>query len=203
MKPLTSDRLALTAARLHAIAAELTADHAPAVQRNLAAAADPTPWPATTSGAGTGGGTGSPVEQATMAADSIQQHRAARLLAALHQLEQVAAIVDPGLAEWSPARTVAYCPNPACGRAIPIGGRCPTCSTRQQAKPACADCGTDDPGRGGFRFWPSAEAPDKLQLCRADWMFRHRHEGRARVGIERLQLAGNMIQAAGDGTHVV
>ena len=194
-RPLTSDQRTITAIRLRAIADQLDADHAQAVQRNLAAAADPTPWPTTTSGAtGTGGGTTSPVELATLATPAPTMARAARLLDDLHAIMGLAVTVDHGLAEWSPARTVAYCPNPTCGRAIPLGGRCPTCSTRQQAKPVCADCGTEEPGRDGFRFWPSAQAPDKIQLCRADWMFRHRHEGRARVGVERLALAANIIE---------
>ncbi len=193
IRPLSSDQLHATGLRLQAIATELLADHAPAVQRNLAAAADPTPWPTTTGGAGNGGGS-SPVELATLATPTPTEARAARLLDALHAIMGLAVTVDHGLAEWSPNRTVAYCPNPTCGRAIPLGGRCPTCSTRQQAKPTCHDCGTEEPGRDGFRFWPSAQAPDKIQLCRADWMFRHRHEGRARVGVERLALATNMIE---------
>lgn len=202
-RPLSSDQLHATGLRLQAIATELLADHAPTVQRNLAAAADPTPWPTSTGGAGNGTTSGSPVEQAIglnrtddrpMIATPPMTTRAARLLDALHAIMGLAVTVDHGLHEWSPNRTIAYCPNPTCGRAIPLGGRCPTCSTRQQAKPTCHDCGTEEPGRDGFRFWPSAQAPDKIQLCRADWMFRHRHEGRARVGVERLALAANMIE---------
>ena len=203
-RPLNADQLHLTGTRLRAIADELLADHASVVQRNLAAAADPTPWPSTTGGAGNGGG-GSPVEQAIglnrpddqpMIAVPPMSARAARLLDALHAIMGLAITVDHGLAEWSPARTIARCP--ACGDPLRPDKRCTTCGTREGAKRACGDCG-DPEDRHGLRPWPPqgwtgyTDGGQRV-LCVRDWMWRHRHEGRPRNGIERLALGANMIE---------
>lgn len=202
-RPLTSDQLHATGIRLRAIADELLADHAGAVQRNLAAAADPTPWPSSTGSAGSGQGGGSPVELATLATPTPTEARAARLLAWLHQLVALAAHVDPGLLEWSPARTIARCP--ACGDPLRPDRRCTTCGAREGAKRLCADC-LEPEDRHGLRPWPPQGWTGYVDgahrvLCVRDWMWRHRHEGRPRVGIQRLALGANMIelpeQAAG------
>lgn len=197
-RPLNADQLHLTGTRLRAIADELLATHAGAVQRNLAAAADPTPWPTTTGGAGNGGG-GSPVELATLATPTPTEARAARLLDALHALMGLAITVDHGLAEWSPARTIARCP--ACGDPLRPDKRCTSCGAREGVKRACADCGEPE-DRHGLRPWPPegwAGYTDGTQrvVCVRDWMWRHRHEGHARNGIERLALGAGLI-AAGD-----
>lgn len=209
---LNVDQRATTATRLRAIADQLDADHAAAVQANLEAWADPTPWPTSTGQGGSSSSPGSPVEHAMglnrdddtpTAALPPMAAQAGRLLANLHHLARLAVEVDHGLAENSPKRTVAYCPNPACGRAVAPGSRCTACSTRQEAKPTCADCGNEG-DQGGMRVWPpeGRQRPGDIPVlvCIKDWMWRHRHEGRPRNGIERLALGdGLMTEPAGDG----
>lgn len=191
-RPLTSDQRTITAIRLRAIADQLDADHAQAVQRNLAAAADPTPWPTTTSGAtGTGGGTTSPVELATLATPAPTMARAARLLAELHRLATLAIAVDHGLAEWSPVRTIARCPNPGCNEPLRPDKRCPNCSQREGARQPCDDCGRNDADRllpwppSNWTGWTDGE---QYRVCMADYKWRRRHDGRPKLGAERLAL---------------
>lgn len=203
-RPLSSDQLTHTAGRLRAIATELEAAHAATVQRNLATTADPTPWPSTTGGAGSSSSPGSPVELATLAAPTPTQARAARLLNDLHALMGLAATIDHGLAEWSPARTIARCP--ACGDPLRPDKRCTACGAREGTKRACGDCGEPE-DRHGLRPWPPegwTGYTDGTQrvVCVRDWMWRHRHEGHARNGIERLGLGAGLI-AAGDHSQGV
>lgn len=204
-RPLGADLRATTATRLRAIADQLDADHANAVEANLVAWADPTSWPSSTGGAGSSSSPSSPVEHAIglarsddapIASTPLGAPEALRLIVALHQLAKLAKTVDDGLTSANPKRKIAYCPNPKCGRAVLPGERCTVCSTREQAKPTCADCGTEDPGKQGWRYWPNSTDPDRLQVCRADWMHRHRTGGIARVGIERLALGGNLMEEA-------
>lgn len=203
---LTSDQRLTTADRLDAIAAQLRADHAGTVQANLAAWADPTPWPTSTGAAGGGSGPSSPVEHAIdIETGSTTMARAARLLHQLHQLHQLASDINHGLAEANPHRIVAYCPNPKCGRAVLPGERCTSCSTRQQAEPTCDDCGKPE-DRHGMRSWPTtswtgwADGVTRT-LCLTDWMWRWRHDGRPRNGIERLALGdGVLVEAGGEHT---
>lgn len=201
-KGLGTDLRAITATRLRAIADQLTADHASAVEANLIAWADPTPWPSTVGQGGSSSGPGSPVEHAADVYVPIHLTRSSRLLANLHQLAHLARDVDDGLAEVNPARTIAYCPNPACGRALLPGARCTACSTRQEAEPVCADCGNPF-GSAGSRPWPPEgrrrDSDAVVAVCVRDWMFRHRHDGRPRNGIERLALGAGLIEQEATG----
>ena len=195
---LRTDLRLLTAARLHAIALELEADHAAAVMANLEAAADPTPWPTTTGGAGSSSRPGSPVELAIIAPNPTSTTaRAARLLAALGHLVHLAATIDPGLAEWSPARTIARCPNPGCGEPLRPDKRCPKCSTREGARLVCDDCGKEDHHRG-LRPWPPTTWTGYTDgvarvLCWKDYKWRHRHDGRPAASIDRLALGDGVL----------
>lgn len=191
---LKADLRLLTAARLHAIALELEADHAAAVMANLEAAADPTPWPSSTGGAGSSTSPGSPVELAIVAPNPTGTlARAGRLLVALDQLARLAATVDPGLHEWSPARTIARCST--CGDPLRPDKRCTACGSRDGAVRACADC-QEPEDRHGLRPWPPkgwtgyVDGPGRV-VCVGDWMWRHRHEGRPKV---RLALGDNVIE---------
>lgn len=193
---LTSDQRLTTADRLDAIAAQLRADHAGTVQTNLAAWADPTPWPSSTGAAGGGNGPSSPVEHAIdIETGSTTMARAARLLQQLHQLAQLASDVNHGLAEANPLRIVAYCPNPKCGRAVLPGERCPVCSTREQAKPCCDDCGRD---ADKLLPWPPSNwvgwtDGEERRVCMADYKWRRRHDGRPKVSIEALAIGAGVL----------
>ncbi len=205
---LNSDQRTTTATRLRAIADQLDADHAAAVQANLEAWADPTPWPAATGGTGTGTSPTSPVEHAigiTRDTDTptlplpLAAPQAMRLIAALHQMARLAKTVDDGLSSANPKRKIAYCPNPKCGRAVLPGERCPVCSTREQAKPTCDDCKRE---ADKLLPWPPSTWAgwtdgEQRRVCMADYKWRRRHDGRAKVSIEALALGDGMIEQAG------
>lgn len=212
-RPLSADQLYATGLRLQAIANELLADHAGAVQRNLAAAADPTPWPTSTGGAGNGQGGGSPVEQAIglnrpddqpMIAVPPITARAARLLDALHAIMGIAVTVDHGLHEWSPNRVIAV--YPACGhpinraytrcQAIVDGVQCAAGATTPKPERRCETCD---------KLMPPGKALDNGE-CNTCAKYRRR-KGRARIATSRLALAqglvteeGTYVEAAGNAT---
>lgn len=200
-RPLSADLLHATGLRLQAIANELLADHAPAVQRNLAATADQAPLGSGWATNGASHGTSSPVLAAVEArlarTGTTPDMRAATLLVQLHRLAQLAAQVDPGLIEWSPKRTIARCPAPTCGEPLPSGGRCPKCSLRDGAKPPCDDCGRTDADKllpwppANWTGWTDGEA---YRVCMADYKWRRRHDGRPKLGAERLAL-GDVMEA--------
>lgn len=197
-RPFRPDQRERLAARLEAIATQLRADHAQGLMDALAAAADPTPWPTTTGGGGSSSGPSSPVERAVTATRRTDtQGRAAVTLAELHQLDAITARVDPGLEQWSSVRVIARCH--ACGFPLRPDKRCPECGTRSGAKRTCGDCG-DDEDRHGLRVWPPKgwtgyTDGDQRVVCLKDWMWRHRHDGRPRNGVERLALGAGVINA--------
>ena len=197
-RPFKADQRARLSARLRAIADQLDADHAQGLMDALAAAADPTPWPTTTGGGGSSSGPSSPVERAVTATKRLDtQERAANTLNDLHQLDMITARVDPGLEQWSSVRVIARCPNPGCNFPLRPDKRCPECNTRAAAKLTCDDCGKPE-DRRGLRPWPTqgwtgyTDGVARL-VCITDWSWRHRHEGRARNGVERLALGEGLL----------
>lgn len=209
-RPLNADQLYITGTRLLAIGGELLAEHAEAVQRNLAAAADPTPWPSSTGGAGSGTGPTSPVLAAVERLLSQPKPkpgqlpatvsaRAARLLDAIGELARIAAIVDPGLAEWSPKRVVAV--YPACGHPVDRaykrcqvmvdGHQCGAGLTTPIKPKVERRCGTCD------KLMQKGQPLDNGE-CNTCAQFRRR-KGRARIATSRLALDQGLI--AEDGTY--
>lgn len=215
---LKTDLRLLTAARLHAIALELEADHAAAVMANLEAAADPTPWPSSTGGAGSSTSPTSPVLAAVERLLSQPKPRpgqdppafdakAARLLTNLTELARLAGPVDLGLHEWSPTRTVAV--YPACGHPIDRaykrcqvqvdGHQCGaglTTPIKPKVERRCATCD---------KLMPTGKALDNGE-CNTCAKFRRR-KGRARIATSRLALAEGLVteegtysEAAGNAT---
>ena len=117
-----------------------------------------------------------------------------------HTIEAIDRWLDQLMA-WSPARTIARCPNPGCNAPLRPDKRCPDCGTREGAERCCDDCGRPE-DRHGLRPWPTTSWTGwtdgtERQVCVRDWMWRHRHDGRPRNGIERLALGAGLI-AAGD-----
>lgn len=199
-RPLTPDQRTHTAALLRATADQLEADHAAQVQANIGHAADPS-WPASTFGGGGGHG-GSPVEQTLLklAERTGPDAQARALLASQHHAIDVVGRWLDQLIAWSPARTIARCPNPGCNAPLRPDRRCPECGTREGAERCCDDCG-DGGGRQGLRPWPTVTWAgwtdgQARMLCLRDWMWRYRHDGRPRNGIERLQLGDGLITEA-------
>ena len=187
---------------------EVSIASAAAVMANLEAAADPTPWPTTTGGAGSSTSPTSPVLAAVERLlnqpkpkpgqqPTTATARAGRLLDDIGELARLAATIDPGLAEWSPARTIARCPNPGCGEPLRPDKRCPKCSTREGARLVCGDCGKED-DRRGLRPWPPkgwtgyTDGTDRV-LCWKDYKWRHRHDGRPAASIDRLALGDGVL----------
>lgn len=197
-RPFKADQRARLSARLRAIADQLDADHAQGLMDALAAAADPTPWPTTTGGGGSSSGPSSPVERAVTATKRTDtQGRAATTLADLHQLDMITARVDPSLEQWSSVRVIARCH--ACGFPLRPNKRCPECNTRAGATPCCDDCGKEQ-DRAGLRPWPTRDWAGYTDgvarmVCLRDWMWRHRHDGLARNGVERLAIGAGVIGA--------
>lgn len=207
---LKADLRLLTAARLHAIALELEADHAAAVMANLEAAADPTPWPTTTGGAGSSTSPTSPVLAAVERLLSQPKlkpgqqpttatARAARLLDAIGELARLAATIDLGLAEWSPNRVIAV--YPTCGHPIDRaykrcqvqvdGHQCGAGLTTPIKPKAERRCGTCD------KLMQSGQPLDNGE-CNTCARFRRR-KGRARIATSRLALDQGLITE--DGTY--
>ncbi len=201
-RPLSSDQLHATGLRLRAIADELLADHAGAVQRNLAAAADPTPLGSGWATNGASHGTSSPVLAAVEArlarTGPGPDTKAATLLTQLHRLAQLAGPIDDGLQGWSPKRTIARCPDPTCSEPLQPGGRCPACSLRDGSKPTCDDCGREV---DRTRPWPPATwfgwtDGETHEVCDRDYQWRKRHGGRPANGAGRLALTDTVIEEA-------
>lgn len=208
-RPLTTHRRLILAEFFAALATELQADHAEAVQALLAAAAD-TCWPSSTTG-GRGGTSepATPVERAGFRLDSAATS-ARWLLDWLNGLEADLRRGHALLMECAPGRPIAVCPwgHPLTA----AGGRCthtdPATGVRCGGRPAtvrhCADCrrpeGRQPEGdRITIRPWKLPNGTE-IDLCNADWMFRYRHDGRPRASVARLLAdAGDLV--ASDGTY--
>lgn len=206
---LTARRRLILADYLAALATELRADHADAVQDLLAVAAD-TCWPtSTTGGRGSGGDPATPVERAGFRLDSTATS-ARWVLAWLDGLEADLRRGHALLAECAPGRPIAVCPY---GHPLTAaGGRCtwtdPDSGLRCGARPAtvrtCADCGDPEgkqPGKARVTIRPwKLPNGTSIDLCNTDWMFRHRNSGRPRASVARLARdAAGLV--ADDGTY--
>ena len=199
---------AVTIEWLRALADELEAPHADAVQALLVVAADPT-GPATASGAAPSGGTGpstsSPVERAAARPDPVST-RAQALLDDLHDIGDRARRCCFGLIEVAPNRAIAMCPyghpltskSSRCTWTDPDTGA--SCGTRAETVRVCVDCGAEH-GKSGVVIRPwKVRGGQAVDVCNTDWMFRYRNGGRPRVSVQRLARDAAELVAA-DGTY--
>lgn len=193
-------------ALLVALVAEWGRPDAGATQRAMATAVD-NRFSANASGAGGsgGGGGGSPVEQALMGRDPIADFTA-ELLMRQRRMQSDAAFVLAGLQGWRQDRPTQLCPR--CNMPMAQGfKRCQQiidgvqCGARAGAVevPTCDDCRTEQP-RSNLRPFIEPGTGRRLTLCVSDWMWRHRHDGRARVSVARLARDAADLVAA-DGTY--
>ncbi len=118
-KPLTAHQLIETANDLEALAVELRAEHATQIQKNLQTEID-AGYPATTSGAGNGGGSAasSRPEALTIRPDHTAD-RAITLVSMLTVIHRGAPDVLRGLRARDPNRKIQRCPR--CNHPIPDG----------------------------------------------------------------------------------
>jgi hypothetical protein len=195
-RPLHSIDRASGAALLRALADEWDAAHAQSVQHLLTVEADPA-WPATASGAGTGGSRpsepGSPTERAALDHDRAATAALAVLLAQRRAIA-AAEVALGGLRDRRPDRPRALCPR--CDMPLdPNYQRCQQiidgvqCGTRAGADRRCKTC--DEPQQPGRSL-----RAGECDACRQH----RRRTGRARIATSRLALNEGLI-AEGEVWH--